>query len=88
MRFLALLLVLSGCTLTYTPILREARAPEPRLVVGQGALAQADEALQARASADGSLKPTGWRCSGSTPPTTKCGQPRCGSSPAPNRSRS
>ena len=43
---LFVLLMLSGCTFTYTPILREARAPEPRLVVGKpSALAQAAEAL-------------------------------------------
>ena len=41
-----LTLVLGGCTFTYTPPVREARAPEPRLVVGQGALLQADEALR------------------------------------------
>lgn len=46
MKFVLLMLVLGGCTFTYTPPVREARAPEPRLVVGQGALVQADEALR------------------------------------------
>lgn len=47
MKFVLLIaLVLGGCTFTYTPPVREARAPEPRLVVGEGALVQADEALR------------------------------------------
>lgn len=33
MRYLALLLLLSGCTFTYIPVVREVRAPEPRLSV-------------------------------------------------------
>ncbi len=38
-------LILGGCTFTYTPPVREARAPEPRFVVDEGALVQADEVL-------------------------------------------
>ncbi len=41
------LLILGGCTFTYTPLLREARAPEPRLVVGKSsALVQSDASLR------------------------------------------
>lgn len=37
--------ILGSCTFTYTPPVREARAPEPRFVVDEGALDQADEVL-------------------------------------------
>ena len=41
------LLIMGGCTFTYTPLLREARAPEPRLVIGKpSALVQAETSLQ------------------------------------------
>lgn len=46
MKYLALLLVLSGCTLTYTPLVREARAPEPRLVIRSGALVLDEASLE------------------------------------------
>ncbi len=41
-----LMLILGGCTFTYTPPVREARAPEPRFVVDEGVLVQADEVLK------------------------------------------
>jgi len=47
-KYLTLLLVLCGCTLTYTPLLREARAPEPRLVIGSGTLVQDEASLELR----------------------------------------
>ena len=44
---LLLLLVLGGCTFTYTPIVREARVPEPRLVITEPSeLVQNETSLQ------------------------------------------
>jgi len=47
MRYLALLFVLSSCTFTYIPVVREVRAPEPRLsVLGGSELLQNETSLE------------------------------------------